>query len=294
MNAIAAIQYALFKNPNSLVFGGTAAARCTAAIRLPDNPKWTNKGWFAEARSAQTLAASVPAKRPGGSIVYNPGVGATLYGGPSDLLTPSEEFGNASLRDNGNRIEPFENELRIREPQLYGTLMECRARAATAQTPCLYFIGFGSSLYGATDIASSQRMCGFVSTGTGNNWRAVVIRNVAPNDGLTPGVTTKDTTLGLAPGSFHNFVLEVSGGGHSARWRASSGAWTNSNIPIVATATKAELHSRPGEGPVAWGATVRETEQAPVTVAGLELTRLSVHAWRPGFVATVPSFRKKP
>ena len=293
MNVIAAIQYALFKHPNSPVFGGTAAARCTAAIRLPDNPGWANKGWWADSFSTQSFSDPAPNASPGGAIVYTPTVGVDLYGGDPSLVESTESNGRASLRDNGNRQDPFTSVAGIREPQMYGILMESRVQVLSSVSDCLYFIGFGRTSATATNLDGIQRLCGFVSSGAANNWRAVVIRNTTPNDGITPAEKTKDTTLGLSPSVFQNFVLEVSGGGESARWRASTGTWTNNKVPVVATAIKSELHSRPGEGTVLWGAEVRETAVSFIAPAGFRLTRLSCHAWRPGFVGTAPEFRKK-
>jgi hypothetical protein len=284
VNAIAAIQYALFRHPNSPVFGGTAAARCTAAIRLPDNPALSKSGsWWADSVSSQTFAESTPQVSPGGAITYGSGVGIDLYGNTISNA-------RSSLRDNGNREDPFTNLTTLREPQMYGTLMECRAQVASPSSEALYFIGFGATASTTSDLSGIQRMCGFVCSGAANNWRAVVKRNTTP--GSAPSTKTKDTTLGLLPSSFHNLVLEVSGGGESARWRASTGAWTNNKIPIVTTAPKSELLSRRGEGPVLWGAETRETAVSFAVPSTIRMTRLSMHAWRPGFVGTKPVFRK--
>jgi len=293
MSVIAAIQYALFKNPNSPVFGGTDAARCTAAIRLPNNPGWADKGWWAETWSQWSFANENANAIPGGSIQYLPGFNAVeIWGGDYAGAGANDNNGRASLRDNGNRLAPFSNLPRIREPQLYGTLMECRLRVPSTSTECLYFLGLARSHATTITLDGYERMFGVVATAGTNSWRAIVMRNNNPDDGITPAVITKDTSLGLTSGTFTNFVMEISGGGESARWRANTGPWTNNKIPIVATAAKAELHSRPGEGSVVWGVEVRETAAVPATPGYIRVTRMSVHAWRPGFVATRPVFRK--
>jgi hypothetical protein len=274
------------------VFGGTDAARCTAAIRLPNNPGWADKGWWAETWSEWSFANETANAIPGGSIQYIAGVGFEVWGGDFLGVGANDNNGRSSIRDNGNRLAPFSNLPRIREPQLYGTLMECRLRVPSTSTECLYFLGLARGH--ATDISlvGYERMFGVVATAGTNSWRAIVMRNNNPGDGITPAVITKDTSLGLTSNVFTNFVLEISGGGESARWRASTGVWTNNKIPVVATASKAELHSRPGEGNVVWGVETRETAAVPATPGYIRVTRMSVHAWRPGFVATRPVFRK--
>ena len=280
------MQYALFKDPNSHVFGGTSAARCTAAIRLPNNPGWSNSGWWAESVSTQAFGDASPAASPGGALTYASG-SVELTGGATPTV-----HGRASLRDNGNKQSPFDNLDNFRNPQFYSTLMECRSRSGSGSPSCLYFVGFATSANTDASLSGVQRMCGFVCTGNASNWRAVVVRNAEPNDGISPGVKTVDVDLGFNPTGFQNFVLEVSGGGQSARWRSNAGAWTNNKIPIVASAVKSNLLSRQGEGPVLWGAETRETALVPAAPAAIAFSRLSIHAWRPGFVATRPVFRK--
>jgi hypothetical protein len=293
MSVIAAIQYALFKNPNSPVFGGTDAARCTAAIRLPNNHGWADKGWWAETWSDWSFASPTAAAIPGGSIQYIAGTGFEVWGGDyTGGGGRNDVNGRSSIRDNGNRTAPFSNLPGIREPQLYGTLMECRVRVPSTSTECLYFLGLARGHATTITLDGYERIFGVVATAGTNSWRAVVMRNNSPSDGITPAVITKDTSLSLTASTFTNFVMEISGGGESARWRASTGAWTNNKIPVVATASKAELHSRPREGNVVWGAETRETAAVPATPGYMRVTRMSVHAWRPGFVATRPVFRK--
>lgn len=293
MSVIAAIQYALFKNPNSPVFGGTDAARCTAAIRLPNQTSWSDKGWWSETWSDWPLANPTANTSPGGSIQYLAGNGFELWGGDYGGVGPNANNGRSSIRDNGNHIAPFSNLPKIRETQLYGTLMEFRVRVPSTSTECLYFVGLARSHATPIDLSGYERMVGIVASAGTNSWRAIVMRNNSPGDGVTPAAITKDTSLGLTSSTFTNFVLEISGGAESARWRASTGAWTNNKIPIVATATKSELPSRAGnEGVVVWGPEVRETTAVPATPGYMRVTRLSVHAWRPGFVATRPVFRK--
>jgi hypothetical protein len=156
----------------------------------------------------------------------------------------------------------------------------------------MYFVGLSRSHATAITLDGPERMIGVFAAAGSASWRALTMRNPTPNDGVSGINILKDTSLGLTASTFTNFVIEISGGGESARWRASTGAWTNNKIPIVTTATKSELLSRRGEGPVFWGAEVRETLVSPVTSGFMRLTRLSIHAWRPGFVGTRPVFRK--
>jgi hypothetical protein len=141
-----------------------------------------------------------------------------------------------------------------------------------------------------------ERMLGVVSNSSVSNWRAISVRNFNPNDGITPADWKKDTSLGIASNvaNFMNVVIEVSGEGKSARWRTSTGLWTNNKIPIATTATESEIMSRRNEGNVDFGVHVREWEDdsIPPTVATTVIvSRLNVWAWRPGFVATRPVFR---
>jgi hypothetical protein len=292
VSVIAAIQYALFKDPNSSVFGGTDAARCTAAIRLPNNGTWSNRGWWAEAWSDWPFANSTANANPGGSINYLGTSSVELWGGDWQGVGSNQTNGRSTLRDNAHQIAPAGTLAGIRESQLFGTLIEARVRVPSTSTDCMYFLGLARSHATTSALEGPERLLGVVSIAGTSSWRAYSLRNLNPADGITPGVVLKDTSLGLTANVFTNFVIEISGGGESARWRAGTGAWTNTRIPVVTTATKSQILSRNGEGPVFWGTEVRETLATPVTPGYMRFTRLSIHAWRPGFVATKPQYRK--
>jgi hypothetical protein len=289
MSVLAAIQYALFKDPNHNVYGGTDAARNLAAIRLPDNPPWSNKGWWATAVS-DCAPGDVPDSSPGGGVTFFGGDTIEISGTENGGAT-YEYNGRGHIRDNGQATNPFTNLLNIRESQLYSTLLEVRCRIYSGSTDAIYFIGLCKSNVGASTLAGWERIIGISNTVDTANWRATTMRNATPNNGTPPGSTLKSTSLGVTGTVFRNFVLEISGGGSSARWRASSGAWTNNKIPIVTTATSSELLSRRGEGPVSWGVEVRHTLTPPIQAATLRLSRLSIHCFRPGFIGTKPTYQ---
>lgn len=292
MSCIAAIQYALFKDPNSNVFGNTNAAKCMAAIRLPDNSatSWSDKGWWAESWSNWTGGNPSADASPGGSIDYNFTSGVQLSG------STVAQNARSALRDNGNHIFPWSN-IATRQSQNHGILIECRIRVNSTATTGLVFVGMLRAHTTTSTLDGMERMLGIVSTSSTGNWRAISMRNFTPADGATPSDLKKDTSLGVASNviNFLNCVIEVSGEGKSARWRASTGSWTNNKIPIVTTATDAELPSRPGEGMMDFGVQVREFSDAggipPAVATSCVIRRFNIWAWRPGFVGTRPVFR---
>lgn len=291
MSCLAALQYALFKDPNHRVFGNTDAAKCTAAIRLPDNSQasWADKGWWAEAWSDWTGGSPTPDAAPGGNISYN------FTGGVQVEGSTVAENARASLRDNGNHQNPWAN-IVSRQSQNYGILIETRIKVNSIATSGFVFVGMLRAHASGPDLAGMERMVGIVSTAAQDNWRAICMRNINPNDFITPADLKKDTSLGIisSQANFLNCVIEVSGEGKSARWRTSTGLWTNNKIPIATTATAAELPSRRNEGVMDFGIQVREFEDdaTPSAVATTAVVRrLNIWAWRPGFVATRPVFR---
>jgi hypothetical protein len=289
VSCIAAIQYALFKDPNHNVFGYTDAAKCTAAIRLPDNGKysWVDKGWWAESWSNWSPGSPSADVSPGGEIAYNATGRVQLYG------STTAENARSALRDNGNHLFPFSN-ISSRQSQNYGILVEARVRLPDATPTGFVFVGMLRAHATDSTISGMERMLGFVNTAQASNWRAVSMRNFNPADGITPSDFRKDTSIGITGSVFCNMVLEVSGAGKSARWRASSGVWTNNKIPVITTATDADLPSRRGEGVMDFGVQIREWEDdaiPPAVPMTATFSRLNIWAWRPGFVATRPVYR---
>jgi hypothetical protein len=288
VSVIAAIQYALFKDPNHPVFGNTDAAKCTAAIRLPDNSQnsWADKGWWAEAWSNWTGGQASASGSPGGSISYD-------FGGRVQLNGSTQDNGRSTLRDNGNHVNPFGN-VSLRQSQQFGILVETRLRVNSLLTSGMVFVGMMRPHETESTLDGIERMLGIVSGSATGNWRAISIRNYTPSDGITPAETMFDTSLGIASNvsNFMNCVVEVSGEGKSARWRTSTGAWTNNKIPVVHTATSSQILSRPNEGPVTFGVEVREwAGGSPTDPTSVVVSRLNIWAWRPGYVATRPVFR---
>lgn len=293
MSCIAAIQYALANDPGSSVLGATDAAKNMAAFRLVDN-KWIDKEWFAETWSDWTGGSPTANATPGGSINYT---GISIQ--TAQMFGSTLQNGRAALRDNGNHQAPYSQafpglSLPIKQSQLYGTLIQARVRVVspTANTSC--FIGVGRTHVSVTSLLDgAERLTGFLADGAASNWRAVSLRNLNPNDGITPAVIKKDTDTGIGSGVFNSMQLDLSAGGKRANWRIQAGAFPTTPIPIVTTATADDLLSRPGEGSVVWGAEVRElsTGSDPLTASLLTLGRFRIWAFRPGYVGSKPSYR---
>lgn len=291
MSVVAAIQYALFRDPNHRVFGNTDAAKCTAAIRLPDNGRylWANQGWWAESWSNWTAGSPTADASPGGSIQYNVSGAVQLSG------STIAENARSTLRDNGNHQAPFGN-ISLRQSQHYGILIETRIRVSSVGTSALVFVGMSRAHSTTASLVEMERMLGIISSTSTSNWRAVTKRNDIPSDGIASEAVLIDFPLGVASNQadFLNCVIEVSGEGKSARWRTSTGPWTNNKIPVTTTATSENLLSRRNEGPVDFGVQVREWEDdfiAPTATTTAVVSRLNIWAWRPGYVATRPVYR---
>lgn len=298
MTCLAAIQYMLSRDPGFKMLNHTKAAESIAAFRVLPDPLYANKGWFAESWSDWPFANASANASPGGSINYT---GANVV----QLFGNTVENARAELRDNGNHIAPFSNVIidgtigtrPVRLAGWYGTLIQARLRAQTRTATSTFTLGISRSHL--ADFAyedGCERFTGFLLEGATGNWRAVCIRSATPDSTSIPGVKTKDTDLGLDGSAFRTMQLEISSGCTSARFRIGNTPFpaSGTDIPLVTTAGPSELLSRQGEQNVGWAVTVRELSSlgTPSAASQLNVGNLKVLGFRPGYVGTVPVYRK--